>query len=76
MLAHPLSKPMDVHILTESVQILDYSDKVIYSTKDPSLPIQNSDHAMLARCAALSAACSFRKKKLTRACKVQAQHYS
>ncbi|KAG8271900.1 hypothetical protein J6590_052955 [Homalodisca vitripennis] len=43
------------------------------STKDPSLPIQNSDHAMLARCAALCAACSFRKKKLTRACKVQAQ---
>ncbi|KAG8271880.1 hypothetical protein J6590_052937 [Homalodisca vitripennis] len=42
------------------------------STKDPSLPIQNSDHAMLARCAALCAACSFREK-LTRACKVQAQ---
>ncbi|KAG8310035.1 hypothetical protein J6590_072007 [Homalodisca vitripennis] len=42
------------------------------STKDPSLPIQNSDHAMLARCAALCAARSFRKK-LTRACKVQAQ---
>ncbi|KAG8317283.1 hypothetical protein J6590_029851 [Homalodisca vitripennis] len=30
------------------------------------------DHAMLARCAALRAACSFRKK-ITRACKVQAQ---
>ncbi|KAG8257354.1 hypothetical protein J6590_052222 [Homalodisca vitripennis] len=42
------------------------------STKDPSVPIQNSDHAMLARCAALCAACSFRKK-ITRTCKVQAQ---
>ncbi|KAG8275954.1 hypothetical protein J6590_074860 [Homalodisca vitripennis] len=30
----------------------------VASTKDPSLPIQNSDHAMLARCAALCAACS------------------
>ncbi|KAG8311973.1 hypothetical protein J6590_031436 [Homalodisca vitripennis] len=32
------------------------------STKDPSLPIQNSDHVMLTRCAALCAACSFRRK--------------
>ncbi|KAG8319982.1 hypothetical protein J6590_079595 [Homalodisca vitripennis] len=39
------------------------------STKDPSLPIQTSDHAMLARCAALA----LFEKKLTRACKVQAQ---
>ncbi|KAG8326762.1 hypothetical protein J6590_034301 [Homalodisca vitripennis] len=39
---------------------------------DPSLPIRNSNHTMLARCAALCATCSYRKK-LTRACKVQAQ---
>ncbi|KAG8287764.1 hypothetical protein J6590_030326 [Homalodisca vitripennis] len=38
------------------------SEVIEMACDDPSFPIQNSDHAMLARCAALCAACSFRKK--------------
>ncbi|KAG8291291.1 hypothetical protein J6590_063924 [Homalodisca vitripennis] len=44
------------------VYALKRQGRTLYGFGDPSLPIQSSDHATLARCAALRAACSFRKK--------------